>query len=268
MDAVLVPCCGHFICCDECIRQKIYKDELVECPHEECDQEIGSLESITPYHNIRRMVNDFLNEVKRAKEPANTKSSLNSDPFLDSLLDDVQDIKSSKEAAKSPSKIDYDDLFCNKTETKDDFALIKVEPADQVVSGTESPKSDGQVSSSVAKLQASLTENFIKQKSPEDIKDSLPHQQPALLPTPHVLNDLRGTPPVSISPPVNLTRPMMSNQYGSGMPNQVLAQQQSFNPVRMMGQPQQLQSGFIQQFPNQQLRPPLGMAQGKTIHFI
>ncbi len=22
-DAVLMPCCGHFVCCDECIREKI-----------------------------------------------------------------------------------------------------------------------------------------------------------------------------------------------------------------------------------------------------
>ena len=27
-DAVLVPCCGHFVCCDECIRQKISNDGI------------------------------------------------------------------------------------------------------------------------------------------------------------------------------------------------------------------------------------------------
>jgi hypothetical protein len=123
-DAVLVPCCGHFICCDECIREKIYKDECVECPHEECDQEIGSLESITPYHNIRRMVNDFLSEVKRPREPSG-----NSDPFLDSLLDEV-DVKFSKDTAKSPSKIDYDDLICAKLEAKDE---AKDESADSPI---------------------------------------------------------------------------------------------------------------------------------------
>lgn len=55
-DAVLVPCCGHFVCCDECIRQKISNDENIECPHADCDQEIGSLGSITPYHETRKKV--------------------------------------------------------------------------------------------------------------------------------------------------------------------------------------------------------------------
>lgn len=55
-DAVLVPCCGHFVCCDECIRHKISMDENIECPHPDCDQEIGSLGSITAYHEMRKKV--------------------------------------------------------------------------------------------------------------------------------------------------------------------------------------------------------------------
>ncbi len=63
-DAVLVPCCGHFVCCDECIRQKISNDgiEEIECPHEGCD--IGSLGSITPFHEVRKKVNEYLNSLK------------------------------------------------------------------------------------------------------------------------------------------------------------------------------------------------------------
>ena len=67
-DAVLVPCCGHFVCCDECVRDKISRDEVVECPRDDCDQEIGSLESITPYHNTRKLVNEFLAERRANRE--------------------------------------------------------------------------------------------------------------------------------------------------------------------------------------------------------
>lgn len=57
-DAVLVPCCGHFICCDECIKNKISLDENIECPYDKCGQEIdmGTLSSITPYHETRKKV--------------------------------------------------------------------------------------------------------------------------------------------------------------------------------------------------------------------
>ena len=65
-DAVLVPCCGHFVCCDVCIRERISNDEPVECPHAGCDQEIGSLISITPYHEMRKKVNEYVNEQKLA----------------------------------------------------------------------------------------------------------------------------------------------------------------------------------------------------------
>ncbi len=67
-EAVLVPCCGHFVCCDECVRDKISRDEVVECPRDDCDQEIGSLESITPYHNTRKLVNEFLAERRANRE--------------------------------------------------------------------------------------------------------------------------------------------------------------------------------------------------------
>ena len=66
-DAVLIPCCGHFICCDECICEKILRDESVECPIKECGHEIDSLESITPHHQIRKLANDYLNDVKLNK---------------------------------------------------------------------------------------------------------------------------------------------------------------------------------------------------------
>lgn len=63
-DAVLVPCCGHFVCCDECIKQKISMDENIECPYEKCDQEMGSLSSITPFHETRKKVAIYMREKK------------------------------------------------------------------------------------------------------------------------------------------------------------------------------------------------------------
>ena len=95
-DAVLVPCCGHFFCCDSCIREKISNDgiEAIECPHENCT-EIGSLGSITPFHEIRKKVNDYLNDMKLANQrqssnttDANTNSD-DVDPFFDLILNDV-----------------------------------------------------------------------------------------------------------------------------------------------------------------------------------
>ena len=86
-DAVLVPCCGHFICCDECIRNKISNDE-VRCPYPDCDQDMGSLESITPYHQMRKMVNDYLNDQKLNQRIAKKPEA---DPFFDALLDDIDE---------------------------------------------------------------------------------------------------------------------------------------------------------------------------------
>ena len=92
-DAVLVPCCGHFICCDECIREKISHEEIVECPMKDCGHEIDSLESITSHHQMRNMVNEYLNDVKLNKfnnnnNNSNEKSSKNDDVFIDLYLND------------------------------------------------------------------------------------------------------------------------------------------------------------------------------------
>ena len=98
-DAVLVPCCGHFICCDECIKSKISNDESMECPHQDCDQEIGPLESITPYHQIRKMTADYLNDLKQENNRKTIvnqfENDKNVDPFFDSLLNDLNDSKPS-----------------------------------------------------------------------------------------------------------------------------------------------------------------------------
>jgi hypothetical protein len=87
-DAVLIPCCGHFICCDECIREKISMEELVDCPMKDCRHEIDSLESITSHHQMRNMVNEYLNDVKLNKFNNNKKSSKNDDVFIDLYLND------------------------------------------------------------------------------------------------------------------------------------------------------------------------------------
>ena len=103
-DAVLVPCCGHFICCDECIRAKISNDEVVECPHKDCDQDIGALEAITPDHKMRKMVNDFLNEIKSASQRANRAG---------------QGSSSSKASAASSKSKDLFDLMMNEDSQSD-----------------------------------------------------------------------------------------------------------------------------------------------------
>lgn len=91
-DAVLVPCCGHFVCCDECIKQKILNDENIECPYEKCDLEIGSLVSITPFHETRKKVNDYLNELKKSQKPTSPSAGSHSaDPFLDLILSEVNE---------------------------------------------------------------------------------------------------------------------------------------------------------------------------------
>lgn len=249
-DAVLVPCCGHFICCDECIREKISKDECVECPHEDCDQEIGSLESITPYHNIRRMVNDYLSEVKLAnqrtvKESSQAKTTVTSDPFLESLLDDV-DVKF-KETDKSP-KLEYDDLLAPKIELKDEKF-----DSDQA-SGVQSPVQDSKISSSVAQLQASLAQNLLKKSDEKSSTNMSPiQQQTALLPTPPLTinenkgtilptKDFKGTPPASASPPVNISN-VSGNRSFEPVNKQFIGpmtqpQQQQQFPARMINQPQ------------------------------
>jgi hypothetical protein len=88
-DAVLVPCCGHFICCDECIREKILLDEIVECPIKGCGHEIDSLESITPHHQMRKMVNDYLTDINLNKINKLEKlTSKTDEAFIDLLLND------------------------------------------------------------------------------------------------------------------------------------------------------------------------------------
>ncbi|RNA38709.1 zinc finger CCCH domain-containing 18-like isoform X1 [Brachionus plicatilis] len=95
-DAVLVPCCGHFVCCDECIKRKIEnEEEPIVCPHEKCDQEIGPLVSITPFHETRKKVQEYLK---------NAKSNESKDPFLALIFDEVtkNELKVSVNGSKSP----------------------------------------------------------------------------------------------------------------------------------------------------------------------
>ena len=87
-DAVLIPCCGHFICCDECIREKISGEEIVDCPMKDCGHEIDSLESITSHHQMRSMVNEYLNDVKLNKFNNNNNNKKKDDLFIDLLLND------------------------------------------------------------------------------------------------------------------------------------------------------------------------------------
>jgi hypothetical protein len=61
-NAVIVPCCGYFICCESCIKTKLDHQVYVECPREDCQQEITLHHRLTPYKPIRQKVNDFLSK--------------------------------------------------------------------------------------------------------------------------------------------------------------------------------------------------------------
>ena len=113
-DAVLIPCCGHFVCCDACIREKISNEGLdnIQCPHDDCTEEIGSLASITPFHEMRKKVTEYLNDMKAVSQritsnvsnnPNTANDSDDVDPFFDLILNDVtSEIKSDGEE-KSPN---------------------------------------------------------------------------------------------------------------------------------------------------------------------
>ena len=130
-DAVLLPCCGHFVCCDSCIRMKISQDgiEGIECPHENCT-EIGSLGSIMPFHEIRKKVNDYLNDVKLASQRASNPADV--DPFLDSLINDVVNEAKTELAVKtSPIHDIMDSLTKSFDLDKDDEEQQQPSSADE-----------------------------------------------------------------------------------------------------------------------------------------
>lgn len=246
IDAVLIPCCGHFVCCDLCIRQKISNDENVECPHEECDQEIGSLISITPYHEIRKKVTDYLNDVKLSVQRAsitnnsnisnvtNKDSTTTNDPFFDLILSGVNGKPSDSQPNLSLSPVnqisDKDNPVSNQESLKED----------QKPSGSESPLQDSKISSSQQQLnnangmQTSVQANKDQLSDSESKKttiptakiDTPPAMQPALLPTPPLISEpvvpinaqlksnmikLTGQPPPAQGSAIPTTQPFVSN---------------------------------------------------------
>jgi hypothetical protein len=232
-DAVLIPCCGHFICCDECIKKKITNDEYVECPHKDCDQEIGSLESITPYHDIRKRVNEYLSDLKLATQRAtNLQNSNNSlvktitnttnDPFLEELLNDVNN-----ESSKENSNFEYDDIQAKNSPNNEKYKDDELDE-DRILFGAHSPLQDSKISSSEAaaaliKQQLNLTENASKlnekqEPSLNESSNELNKQQPApvsaLLPTPP--NEIFDSkilqqPPPNLIPNSVISKPVLAN---------------------------------------------------------
>ena len=232
-DAVLIPCCGHFICCDECIKKKITNDEYVECPHKDCDQEIGSLESITPYHDIRKRVNEYLNDLKLATQRAtNLQNSNNSlvktitnttnDPFLEELLNDVNN-----ESSKENSNFEYDDIQAKNSPNNEKNKDEELDE-DRILFGAHSPLQDSKISSSEAaaaliKQQLNLTENASKLNEKQEPSLNEPSneqnkQQPApvsaLLATPpSELFDSKilQQPPPTLIPNSVISKPILAN---------------------------------------------------------
>ena len=62
-DAVILPCCGKFVCCDSCILNKISSNEPIECLNMECNQEMGSYQFITSCIPLRQSINTYLNSL-------------------------------------------------------------------------------------------------------------------------------------------------------------------------------------------------------------
>ena len=150
-DAVLVPCCGQFVCCDSCIREKISQDgiEGIECPHENCT-EIGSLGSIMPFHEIRKKVNDYLNDVKFSSQ----QTSNHEDPFLASFLNDLANEAKAEATVKTESiQAKIDSMAKTLDVKKNDEEKQKqpsVEEADLKVIPHVSPLQDSKISSTLS----------------------------------------------------------------------------------------------------------------------
>ena len=85
-DAVIIPCCGKFVCCDECICYKISNDELIRCPIDTCDHEIDYIE-IAPHHEIRNLVNHYLkiNKFNKTDNKALTDFNFLNDKFKEKI---------------------------------------------------------------------------------------------------------------------------------------------------------------------------------------
>jgi hypothetical protein len=65
--AVLVPCCGYFICCEDCIGERLMNKSLstssiIECPQPNCLQEITASHRFIPHKPMRQRVDAYLAE--------------------------------------------------------------------------------------------------------------------------------------------------------------------------------------------------------------
>ena len=218
-DAVLIPCCGHFICCDECIKKKISNDEFVECHHKDCDQEIGSLESITPYHDIRKRVIEYLNDLKfsnhrstvnTAVNSVNLSQSTKSDAFFELLLNDVKDENTNESS---------DDMYVSKSFNQKSELLIE---ECNKINRLHSPLQDSKISSSDLTAASAAAAALAKQnvsnettntdaltlakqdvlrdtnQQQQNINQLPPHQQPALLPTPPLTIESKNMQPINM----------------------------------------------------------------------
>lgn len=232
-DAVLVPCCGHFVCCDECIRLKISNDENIECPNEKCDQEIGSLTAITPFHETRKKVSDYLqrmaNQKKLAAESAKQQQNgSSSTDLLDLLFNEVE--KKPPVSNRSPQETfdkenkhsafaGYEFSFisiriklsawfiyifslysCSINSSEDGSSLEYSEMIPNVKksvssTGIESPLQDSKISSSAIPTSLSSSSSSPSNVKSEPTGDKQSTDLPPLLPTPPVTgnNGINGS---------------------------------------------------------------------------
>ena len=70
-DALLLPCCGYFNCCNECFLAKINNNEIIECLNEKCVDKLfsnNSLQHSTPNIYLRNEIMLFLSKQSLSKK--------------------------------------------------------------------------------------------------------------------------------------------------------------------------------------------------------
>lgn len=117
--AIIVPCCGYFICCEDCIRDRLDQNSYVECPHAGCIQEITSSHRLTPEMQIRNRVTKFI-----ASNPTFTS--------LSTVPENMVVIRPKESATNDQSKLKPDNISS--------FTPIKINLPGSNKASSESPK--------------------------------------------------------------------------------------------------------------------------------
>lgn len=127
-NAVIVPCCGYFICCEECIRDVLEHNNVLECPHKECIQEITSNHRLTPYKPIRQKVIEYL-----TKNPEFTKLDTPPPNMItikskESASNDLTSLQQQNSPSFTPVKINLPGIKAEKSPETTELSLDTLPP--------------------------------------------------------------------------------------------------------------------------------------------